>query len=289
MLVGSANVNVPTSVGTTIISKGLGDSNRSRQQGQVIISSTQVSNSSRFGVQITAGPRDAQGAPSGGTPRNLLTINSERLATGAVIMNSQFLSNLGGGISIVGDASTSGIPAAVSNVRLVNNTIVGSPTGSSGTGILVQSNASPTIVNNVVTNSAIGISIDASSSSTVVGGMVFHRNSSNTGGSATVGQFPISVPSTTELFTNLSRGNLYPAPGSPLIDSSIDSLQDRLSFATVKGSIGISPSSILAPTYDVNGLLRVDDPAVASPSGWVRTCSRIVERWIEPTLLVHRL
>jgi hypothetical protein len=97
--------------------------------------------------------------------------------------------------------------------------------------------------------------------------MLFHRNTADTAGSATVGQFAIVAPSTSEIFANLRSGNLYPATNSPIIDSSIDSLQDRKSLATVKSSVGIGPSSILAPQYDVNGLLRVDDPAVSSPSG----------------------
>lgn len=267
VLIGQVSVNVPTSIGTTIVSKGTGDSNRVREQGQIIIQSTKVSNSSRFGVSISTAGRDANGNPTSGTPRNLLTLNTERLVPGAVVMNSQLVANRAGGISVAGDPVTTGVPAGVPYARLINNTIVGGLTGSTGTGILVQNNASPTLMNNVVTNSAIGLAIDASSTSTVVGGMVFHRNATNTSQSATLGQFAIVVPSTTEIFTNLAKGNLYPAANSPTIDSSIDSLQDRTSLATVKNSIGIGTSSLLAPQYDVNGLLRVDDPAVSSPSG----------------------
>ncbi len=284
VLIGQVSVNVPTSVGTTIISKGTGDSNRVREQGQIVIQSTKVTNSSQFGVNISTAGRDANGNPTGGTPRNLLTLNTERLVPGAVVMNSQFLSNRGGGISVAGDPVTTGVPAGVPYARLINNTIAGGLAGASGTGIRVQDNASPTLMNNVVTNSAIGLSIDATSTSTVVGGMVFHRNTADTALSATVGQFATVVPSTTEVFMNLSKGNLYPAANSPIIDSSIDSLQDRSSLATVKNSVGIGPSSLLAPQYDVNGLLRVDDPAVSSPSGLAKTSSRIVVHKIEPTL-----
>ena len=267
VLIGQVTVNVPTSVGTTIISKGTGDSNRVREQGQIVIQNAKVTNSSQFGVNITAAGRDANGNPTSGTPRNLLTLNTERLVPGAVVMNSQFLSNRGGGISVSGDSVTTGVPAGVPYARLVNNTIAGGLAGAGGTGIRVQDNASPTLMNNVVTNSAVGLSIDATSTSTVVGGMVFHRNTADTALSATVGQFPIVVPSTTEVFANLAKGNLYPAANSPIIDSSIDSLQDRSSLTTVKNSVGIGSSSIVAPQYDVNGLLRVDDPAVSSPSG----------------------
>ncbi len=273
VLIGQVTANVPTSIGTTIISKGTGDSNRTREQGQIVVQSTKISNSSGFGVNITSGGRNAAtGAPVSGTPRNLLTLNTSRLVPGAVVMNTQLVGNAGGGISIAGDPATTGVAAPVPYARLVNNTIVGTVGRNGGgtateTGILVANNASPTIMNNVITNVAVGLSIDATSTSTVVGGTLFHRNTANVGGSATTGQFPIVVPSTTEVFTNVSGGNLYPALGSPIIDSSIDSLQDRPSLVSVKNSIGISASAILAPQYDVNGLLRVDDPTVTSPSG----------------------
>lgn len=272
VLIGQASVNVPTSVGQTIISQKRGDANREREQGQIIVQSTKVSNSSVFGVNIAAGGRDADGNPVGGTPRNLLTLNTDRLITGAVVMNSQFVGNQGGGISISGEANTTGVAAPVPYARLINNTIVGTVNRGGGggldeTGIRVRSNASPTIVNNVVTNVAVGLDIDATSTSTVVGGMVFHRNTANTGGSATLGQFPLVVDSAQNVFLDVASGNLYPAINSPVIDSSIDSLQDRPSLVAVKNSVGIGASSILAPQYDVNGLLRVDDPSVASPSG----------------------
>ncbi|MGN6545586.1 MAG: dockerin type I domain-containing protein [Aureliella sp.] len=424
VLIGQANVNVPASIGQTIISNGDGDSNRQRDQGQIVVKSAKVTNSRAFGVRIDAGGRDALGVSQTGSPRNLLTLNTDRLTTGAVVMNSEMVGNLAGGISVTGDPSTSGVAAAVPYARLVNNTIVGTvdrsfyndrqyadsvvsylpgltgiapvkglddpaaalnaadysgsgePTGVQGavslgvggqltveftnnslvgdgnvgnadlaitevgtaerylvevspdgvnyrslgfgvgsssfdvdgafgqtplryvritddgsrlgsldaagadidavvavssavseTGIRVASNASPTILNSVITNSPVGLQVDASSSSTVVGGMVYHRNTANTAGSATLGQFPQVADATKELFVDVANGNLYPAPGSPVIDSSMDSLQDRPSLVAVKSSIGLGASPILAPQYDINGSLRVDDPNVASPSG----------------------
>ncbi len=424
-MIGQANVNVPTAIGQTIISKSFGASNRERVQGQIVISGAKVTNSMGYGVRIDAGGRDANGLPEGGVPRNLLTLNTDRLATGAVVMNSQFLGNMGGGISVTGEQQTTGVAAAVPYARLINNTIVGTvgrasfqsrefadsvdsyqpglsgtlpdkglddpaaalgapnyvgtgePTSDQGAvslgvggqlvveftnnnlqgdgtanpdlrivevgipetysvdvstngvqfirvatnvsglqninidgivppqqnvryvriidgasllgtaqaagadidavialssvtnevGVRVQSNASPTLVNNVIANSIVGLSIDASSASTVVGGTVFHRNTTNTQNSATTGQFPLVVNDTASIFVDVTNGNLYPAANSPIIDSSIDSLQDRLSLASVKNSIGIGSSTIQAPQYDVNGLLRVDDATVASPGG----------------------
>lgn len=423
VLIGDVNVNIPQSIGQTIVSTGDGDANRQREQGQVVVRSTKVSNSLGFGVRIDAGGRDENGDPLAGTPRNLLTINTNRLATGAVVMNSQLVGNLAGGVSVAGEPITSGVAASVPYARLINNTIVGTvgrvssgprqyadsvisylpglngtvpakgfddpaaalnapdysgtgePTGAQGTvslgtggqlvleftnnalqgdgtgaadltvievgtpelyavevspdgvqytrvatgtgtvnadvdgafgrrslrfvriidlnsnqgsfqaagadidaviatsgvntetGIRVQSNSSPTVVNNIVANLPVGLEVDASSSSTVVGGMVYHRNTANLAGAAALGQFPLVVDSARDIFVDVLNANLYPAAGSPIIDSSIDSLQDRPALVSVKNSVGIGASSILAPQYDVNGLLRVDDPSVASPSG----------------------
>jgi GEVED domain/Dockerin type I domain/Bacterial pre-peptidase C-terminal domain len=446
----TATVNVPTSIGQTTITKGIGTQNRERLQGQIVISNSRISNSSGFGASIEPGPRDAvTRAPVSGSPRNTITLNTERLAPGAVIMNSEFLFNQSGGINIQGDPLTAGVPAAaVPFVRLVNNTIVGgslstpnrftpqvyddqffnignlafadtavsynptlaggpgptaglnvsfdalgapnfsgtgepianqgvvslgrggqlvvqftdnlltgsgngnpdlvifevgdseevlvevsadgnrytavgrasaaSPTididafgyntssriafvrltdvanqgsqsGNSvgadidaigalssvaadnylpgGQGIRVVDNATATILNSVIINSGSGIHVDASSASTVVGGTTFQYNVNNVSGSATVGQFSTTVANNIPVFVDVSTGNLYPAPSSPIIDSSIDSLQDRPSLVAVKQPLGISASPILAPQFDSNGQLRVDDPAVETPSG----------------------
>ena len=56
-------------------------------------------------------------------------------------------------------------------------------------------------------------------------------------------------------------------PGSPLIDSSIDSLEDRHAMRQIQNPLGIAESPILAPTYDISGQLRVDDPNAAPPPG----------------------
>ncbi len=69
------------------------------------------------------------------------------------------------------------------------------------------------------------------------------------------------------MFVAVNKGILYPAPSSPVIDSSIDSLQDRPSLVAVKQPLGMASSPIVAPQYDSNGQLRVDDPSVETPSG----------------------
>ena len=219
--------------------------------------------------------------------RNTVTLNVDGLAPGAVVMNSELIGNTLGGISISGEEFTTNLPrSAIPFVRLVNNTILGGTvTGTAdapvyaagGQGIVVSNNAAATLLNNVIANSEFAINVDASSASTtiagvvyqrtVVGGTVFYRNSNPTTGSATVGQFPLTVDPLKPMFVDPTTGNLYPAPGAPLIDSSIDSLQDRTSLVSVKQPLGIAASPILAPKYDINGQLRADDPNVETPSG----------------------
>ena len=138
------------------------------------------------------------------------------------------------------------------------------PTGS---GIRVGANASPTLINNVVVNHLEGIFVDPTSSSTVIGGTLFQRNTQDVSGSASLGQFPIVAPATTILFTDPASRNLYPQPGSRTIDASLDSLPDRASLLSVKQPLGLLPSPIIAPSTDITGQLRVDDPSVAAPPG----------------------
>ncbi len=137
----------------------------------------------------------------------------------------------------------------------------------SGTGISVGVNASPTLLNNVIVNTTTGISVDPTSSSTVIGGTLFHRNTNNVAGSATVGQFPLVVGTNSTLFIDPASEAFYPSQNSVLIDASIDSLVDRSTLVSVKQPLGLQTSPILAPTRDINGLLRVDDPTVDTPSG----------------------
>ena len=171
------------------------------------------------------------------------------------------------------------------------------------TGILATRGASPTLLNNVFFNVQTPIVNEESRrfpltqgvapygsdnpnqpikpSEVVVGGSIFQysepgvaRNRFATG----IEDGPTNVPNTTldqnvnvasgtTLFVNAQAGQYLPAPGSPLIDSAIDSLPERPALAGVKSAMGISVSPIKAPNLDLVGQLRVDDPAVASPSG----------------------
>lgn len=136
-----------------------------------------------------------------------------------------------------------------------------------GTGVEVTGNAAPTLINNVIANSETGINVDASSAATVSGGNVFFRNSSNVSGAAGLGQFSQVIAPAANVFVSPTELVFDPASGSPLIDSSIDSLPDRPGMVSIRGPLGLERSPILAPRVDVNGQLRIDDPNVDSPSG----------------------
>ncbi|MEQ1825450.1 MAG: pre-peptidase C-terminal domain-containing protein [Pirellula sp.] len=136
-----------------------------------------------------------------------------------------------------------------------------------GVGINVGGNASPTLLNNIVANHVTGIAVDSTSASTVIGATLYQGNTTSVSGSATLGQFPITITPGIPLFTNAAEGNLYPVPGSAAIDSTIDSLVDRSALLAVKQPLGLAASPIIAPSTDINGMLRVDDPAVLTPPG----------------------
>jgi hypothetical protein len=71
----------------------------------------------------------------------------------------------------------------------------------------------------------------------------------------------VVYPGDQRLFVDPANNNFYLAPGTPAIDSSIDSLQDRPSLRNVKASVNIPPSNVLAPERDALGQLRRDDPS----------------------------
>ncbi|HND53373.1 MAG TPA: right-handed parallel beta-helix repeat-containing protein, partial [Pirellulaceae bacterium] len=249
-----------------------GDQNRLREQGQILLQGNRISSSAQFGIVSTAAGTDPlSGEAHQGPVRQLRELNYANLAPGVVISNNLLVSNLQGGIHFSGDSVTANAPAPFG--RIINNTVWGnggtlaSGAGRGDTGILVDNNSSPTLLNNVLVNLTTGIQVAANSSTTVVGGSVYQGNRGNTNG-VSVEDFPIVLPDTTQLFVNPLLGNFYPAKGSPIIDSSIDSLLERASLETVKAPLGIAPSPILAPERDLYGLLRVDDPNSSSPIGF---------------------
>ena len=142
----------------------------------------------------------------------------------------------------------------------------GVPFGGGGTGITVSNNASPTILNNIVANLEVGIAVDTTSRSTVIGANVYQNNGTNTSGIALT-QTDVVLDANEPLFVDAENGNFYLAANSKAIDSSVDSLEDRPAMKQVRDPLGISPSPILAPDYDLYGQLRSDDPLAQPPSG----------------------
>ncbi len=448
------NVSPRQPIATVLVNKRRGDVNTPRDQGQIVIENSRISDSSNFAIRLRADDRTpGSNNPNPGAPRNTVVLNNARLAPGAVIINNELISNLAGGIQIVGDVAPAGSSvASVPFARIINNTILGGttsqstdfsqgvfqdilfnfgtlsfadqvPTGgyqpslqggavpvagfnqtvdalgipnfsgtagiepganqgaislgnggrliveftdniltgsdsnrpdlvvfevgesesvavdvspdgvtytsvgfidgfnktidldqygfnsrsrlrfvrltdvlnngavvgdnvgadidavgaissvlatryqSGGVGIEVGENASPTLLNNVLVNNATALSIAASSQTTVVGGTLYQRNAANLGGSALIGQSPLTPANSVDLFVDVHARRLYPELQAPTIDSTIDSLLDRAGLVSVKAPLGLQVSPILAPTYDLNGLLRIDDPTVDSPFG----------------------
>ena len=79
--------------------------------------------------------------------------------------------------------------------------------------------------------------------------------------------FNTTVPAGVQIFVDAQGSQFLPAPFSPIIDSSLDSLEEREAFKTIKQAMGIALSPVKAPSRDATGQLRVDDPSVAPPSG----------------------
>lgn len=238
-----------------------GDGNQFRDQGQLIIHSNLISDSSQFGIISQPGGRDGgptvpaadSPLPHPGSVRNMREPNQNNITTGVVISNNVIARSGQGGISISSD-SGGGIIAPSAYARAVNNTIYG---GGAGVGIRVQGGAAPTLLNNIVSSLATGVSV-ANSPQTVLGGMLFHNNGQNTQGVG-VGDFPIVLAASDPLFVNAAAGNFYLAQGSAAIDSAIASLPDRPEIVTVKDPLGIEVSPIIVPERDAIGQLRVDD------------------------------
>lgn len=255
----------------TVFGEDLGDSNRRRDQGQFIISSSVVRDSAEFGVNISAFNSGTSTRPFPGVARNLVTLNSSDVAPGVVVMNNVIENNRQGGIRISGApgvVSPTVVEGPIGIARVLNNTIVGGGTGAGSVGIQVTDRASPTIVNNILANHATGISASGIGAPTIVlGGNLYKDNGTNRTPAVLVDSHEIVLASTAPLFIDQTRRRYYLAPLSQAIDSSIASLENRSSLEQVKDGVGLPVSSILAPTFDVNGLRRSDDPDVNTPAG----------------------
>ena len=245
-----------------------GDSNLPREQGQFVIDANIISSAATYGISIDAGTRDAvSNAPHPGVARNLPTLNNAGLVPGAFVVNNVVSSSGTAGIRFSGDPNTGSGPAAVIPYgRILNNTIYGGATAQ-GIGIEVTDNAGPTLMNNLFANLATGVSVDASSQRDSAGNertVVTHSGfwSVTSPVTGATDRFRVTLP--VAPFVNAAAGNFNPVAGTPAIDTSLNSLQDRNEFLVVNSPIGVPPSPILAPEKDLYGQVRSDDPGQTS-------------------------
>ncbi|MBN2294067.1 MAG: VCBS repeat-containing protein [Pirellulales bacterium] len=251
-----------------------GDSNEERDQGQIIIRGNEITNVTGWGIKYDSGTRDGDGAelPHPGSVMPQVEVNEQRLVPGITIENNIVASFSVGGILFSGDANNGNVPtAAVPFGRILNNTIYGGSLGIDdpnpmGIGIQVKDNASPTILNNIISTTSVAISVDITSMTTVIGATSYQNNTINVTGTSH-GQHDMVLADDAPLFVDASTGNFYPAAGSPVIDSALDSLEDRPALIAVRDPLGIPESPILAPERDLLGQARADDLTVSPPPG----------------------
>ncbi|NLF06927.1 MAG: hypothetical protein GX594_02975, partial [Pirellulaceae bacterium] len=247
-----------------------GDWNQVHDQGQTIVENCIITDSEDVGILVSAvGVNvDSVVTPQSGPTAPLANVNSLQQVPGTVIQNN-IVANFGqmgiyfGGYIADSTNSMGSVPFG----RITNNTIYGPGTTTQNYGIAVGANASPTILNNVIANTQTGIGVDYRSTTTVVGTTAYWGNETNLAGDVTE-TFAVVIGPDEPLFVDAAAGNFYPAAGSRIIDSSLDSLQDRENMITVKNPLGLPLSPILAPTYDILGQLRMDDPNISPPTGF---------------------
>ena len=165
-----------------------------------------------------------------------------------------------------GDADVASLGADIDAVGALSTVPVESFTAG-GVGIELVGNASPALLNNIISNSETGVLLDPTNALPILGANTYYRNTANVPDGVDVGQFAQQLSDAEVIFVAASNLVFAPSAGASIIDSSIDSLEDRFSLTAVKNPLGLPPSPILAPRLDVNGQLRVDDPNVETPGG----------------------
>ncbi|MCS7471158.1 tandem-95 repeat protein [Stieleria sp. ICT_E10.1] len=165
------------------------------------------------------------------------------------------------------------------------------------TGIMVTAGASPAILNNVLLNlhesvvveethspgfSTVGGDQQVKPMEVVVVGSVFqhdepeapvftdaplvivgHTTDANKGPSNVNGgtdDFNLTNVDDAVTLVNPGGDNFLPAPFSSVIDSNVDSLRERSALSSLRESIGLPISNVLAPRRDVTGVKRADNP-----------------------------
>ncbi|MDM4016262.1 GEVED domain-containing protein [Roseiconus lacunae] len=165
-----------------------------------------------------------------------------------------------------GDEEGSALGADIDAIGAISSAPVDQYTAG-GVGISINGGSSPTLLNNVIANTETGITLSGDNGGFISGGNSFYKNTNNADAGVDLGQLAQVLTDSEAVFVDPANFVFAPASGSRIIDSSIDSLPDRPSLTTVRNSVGIAPSPVLAPVLDVNGQVRVDDPSVEPPSG----------------------
>ncbi|MDR1383149.1 MAG: GEVED domain-containing protein, partial [Planctomycetaceae bacterium] len=242
-----------------------GDSNTTRQKGQLTIYGNSITHSLEYAITVSPGAN-----PVGIEYQMSDYRNTTPLVPGIAITNNILAFNGGGGIEVAGLAS------AIPFVRILNNTFYGGaePTG---VGIDMQANTAATIINNVFVNLNTGIRV------TNDGQMVLRSNTYQNAPNVGIGlgdkaqtddasaiqqtTDALLLPAGMELFVNPERGNFYPKAGSYIIDTSDQSISERQNWwASALQQLGINSSVVHAPESDIYGQLR-DFDSEASNGG----------------------
>ena len=247
-----------------------GDQNTSRKQGYTILRGNTVSHSSQYGIVVDQATRDAAGNQPHTSPVHLLSQqNLNQLTYGVSIVNNVIAFNGLGGIHMGGDANTTATEPSGASLfaRIINNTIYGDTTAT-GVGVLIDDHAAPTLINNVFANLVTGVQTTANAGQTVLQANAFASNTADFGGNLNNrGSFALSGLVSSNLFVDAPNGVFYPKAGAAIIDSSLNSLNDRPEITTVTAPLGIFPSPILAPERDFYGALRTNDIDVTDAPG----------------------
>ena len=101
---------------------------------------------------------------------------------------------------------------------------------------------------------------------TVIGATLYQGNLNDTF-RVGLGDFAEVLTNDDPLFVDRDNGNYFLAEGSKAIDSSVSVLPERSGLNSILGAVGLESSGIEAPSVDVFGILRVDDPRVEPPGG----------------------
>jgi VCBS repeat-containing protein len=249
----------------------LGDGNRRRDQGQILIASNTVRDSQTYGIVVDAGNRTQTNLaqyvgdrPYPGGAGNLVTFNTQNLAPGVVVANNIVAVNTSGGILVSGDNATGTARSASNIARVYNNTVYG--IRNNDTGITVEETATATLLNNIIVNHSTGIRLTGSGANSVLGANLFQLNDLNTIGGG-IGTFPIALGPLDPLFVDVNNYRFFLASQSQAIDSSLSSLAELSLLSQVKNGVGLPPSPLIAPPRDVVGVARVDDLTVNTPAG----------------------